>query len=177
MRKHLLSVVVVGLGLAAATGIALAARSEGEGRPGRARDGGPDPVRLQEQLGLSEAQVAELRTLRADQAKQRIRQRADVEIARIELRELLGSPTVDERAVEAAVKRLGALQTAVLEARVGAQLALRKALTAEQWDKLESLRRERPRRGRAPRDGHRPSSRRLGGGDRDEGGPPPEEPR
>lgn len=158
MRKHLLLAVaaVVGLG-----SVALAARPEQApepgppGRPGRR----PPAAMLKEELGLNEAQVGQLRKLRADQRKAAIRRRADMAIARMELDELLGAATVDDKAVSAKVKELSDLQAASLRARVDGRMALHRVLTPEQHEKMKEL---RPQRRMMEHRRRGPQGRRMG---------------
>ncbi len=138
MKRQVIAMVGVA-GLVGATVVA---------QPRPARQGprtGADPARLEEALGLDPGQVQQLRQLRGEQQKAAIRQRADLEVARLELQELLSAETVDERAVAAKTDALAKLQTAALRARIDSRLALRKVLTAEQARKLEQLRRHAPR--------------------------------
>jgi Spy/CpxP family protein refolding chaperone len=158
MRKQLLTV----LGLVVGTGVALAAFPEGEegAGPGHRRPGGRD---IKAELGLSDAQYAQLRKARVEVRKAAIRRRADLQVARLELRELLDAPTPDEKAVAAKVKELNELQAAALKARVDARLTLGKMLSPEQREKLKEMRGP-GRRGRGGY-GHRgPRPRRERGG-------------
>jgi Spy/CpxP family protein refolding chaperone len=166
--------LVLALGVLAAGGAALAALPDPD--PVAA---GPDMGRIQQQVGLTDAQVTQLKKLWGDQRKLAIRRRADMSIARMEMEELLDGPSVDEKALNAKVKELSDLQVAALRSRVDAQLALRKVVTPEQQQKLRGLLRERPRHGREgppPRGERRPGPGGAGGGDRerdDEGAEPP----
>jgi Spy/CpxP family protein refolding chaperone len=98
---------------------------------------------LKQQLGLSDQQAAELQRLRSEEQKQAIRRQADLAVARMELQEALAAKPVDEKLVAAKTKAVADLQTAALQARVNAQLAVRKVLTPEQQEKLQQLRGER----------------------------------
>jgi Spy/CpxP family protein refolding chaperone len=101
----------------------------------QAPEGGPERERgrgLEQRLGLTEAQVEQLRGLRVQQAKDAIRRAADLRIARLELRELLEAPEPDEKAIGAKVDAIGGLQTSAVRAKVDRELALRKTLTPEQ---------------------------------------------
>jgi len=120
--------------IVAATGVALAARSEGEGE-GRG-ERGPGIARMREEIGLSDQQVSELRALWTEQRKKAIRQRAETEVARVELRELIDALTPDEKAIAAKIKVVSDLQAVALRARVDGQLAMHKVLTAEQREKF-----------------------------------------
>ena len=116
---------------------------------------------LRDELRLSEEQVDQLRRLQADERKAQIRRRAELEVARLELRELLTAPALDEAAVAAKVGQLNGLQAALLQARVDARVAFRKTLSAEQVERLKGLRDRHPGRfgrgGGHPHDGLAPA--------------------
>jgi Spy/CpxP family protein refolding chaperone len=168
-------------------GVVLAAKAQelpgrpggpwGPGAGGPWRSGGPDPAALQAELGLSPEQAADLKKLRAEGRKQAIRQRADLAIARIELRELMDSPVVDQKAIDAKVKAISDLQAASLKARTERHLALRKLLTPEQQQKLKQMRQRRrvERPGRAFRRGRGPQGPGMPPVPPGPGGPTPED--
>lgn len=141
MRKQILVAALI----AAGTGAAFAASGggEGPGRPGR-RPGmegrRPGLESMREELGLSDQQVDELRSLFSQHHKGAIRQRADLQVARVELQELIHATNLDEKAIAAKVKAVADLQAAALRARVDGQLAVQKVLTPEQREKLRDLR-------------------------------------
>jgi Spy/CpxP family protein refolding chaperone len=139
---------------------------------GRARGPGqgPDPARLQAQLGIDEGQVEQLRQIQRDQQKAHVRLRADMEIARMELEELLLAEAVNESAVSAKAGEVAKLQTLALRSRIDARLAVRTILSAEQARKLEQLRQRR--RGPRPPRGQDQRGRRGGGPGDPRGGPP-----
>jgi Spy/CpxP family protein refolding chaperone len=116
------------------------------------RQGWPDAAALEKELGLSAEQAAQLKKLRVEGRKQAIRHRADLAIARLELRELMDAATVDEKAVAAKVKAISDLQAAALQARTSERLAMRRVLTPEQQAKMKQLA-PRGRAGRAGRMG------------------------
>jgi Spy/CpxP family protein refolding chaperone len=118
---------------------------------------GPDPARrgpggrdIKSELGLNDSQYAQLKKLRMDGRKAAIRRRADLQIARLELGEMLDTAAPDEKAIAAKVKEVSELQTAALKARVDARLAVAKILTPEQREKLKHLRGLGLRRERGP---------------------------
>ncbi|HKC12371.1 MAG TPA: periplasmic heavy metal sensor [Vicinamibacteria bacterium] len=161
MRRQL----VLAMGVLAASGAALAALPDPQ--PGPA---GPDMARIQQQVGLSDAQVTQLKKLWSDQRKLAIRRRADTAIARMEMEELMDGPSIDEKALNAKVKELSDLQAATLRSRVDAQLALRKVVSPEQQQKLRGLLRERRGRGgegSPARGERRPGPGGPGGADRE----------
>ncbi len=98
-------------------------------------------------------------------AKQAIRQRADLAIARLELEELMTAPVVDQKAIDAKVAAISGLEAAGLKARTDQRLALRKMLSPEQQEKMKQLMREN----RGPRPARSGRERRPGG----PGQPPP----
>lgn len=129
--------ILVAALIAAGAGAAFAASSggEGPGRPGRR----PGLESMREELGLSDQQVDELRSLFSQHHKGAIRQRADLQVARVELQELIHATNLDEKAIAAKVKAVADLQAAALRARVDGQLAVQKVLTPEQREKLRDL--------------------------------------
>ena len=142
MRVRLLALV----GVLAVAGTVVAAAAQERPR----RQGRPDAVALEKELGLSADQAAQLKKLRAEGRKQTIRHRADMAIARLELQELMDAATVDEKAISAKVKAISDLQAAALQARTNQRLAMRRLLTPEQQEKMKQ---RAPRGGRALRAG------------------------
>ncbi len=130
------SKLVIALGIAAVGATVWAAAPE---RPANR----PRPASFKETLGLTEDQAAKIQALRVDFMKARIQHQAAVKVARLELAELMGANTVDEKAVQLKVKQLGDLQATGLKARVDHQLAVQKILTPEQRAKFKELRQRR----------------------------------
>jgi Spy/CpxP family protein refolding chaperone len=120
---------------------------------------------LQSDIGLTEQQVAEIRRIHTEGRKASIRRNADLRIARMELEELMGAATVDEAKVAARVKTIGELQAAALKERTESRLAVRRLVTAEQYQKMQQAKRGAMREHRA-----RPARRSMGEG-RGPGGP------
>jgi Spy/CpxP family protein refolding chaperone len=117
--------------------------------------------RIKVDLGLTDEQVGRLRALKAEQRKAAVRQRADLAVARLELEEMLGAATVDEKALAAKIKAVSDMQAAAMKARLEARLAVRKVLSAEQFSKLQAMRGQRaPRMGQRLR--NRATPRRMG---------------
>jgi Spy/CpxP family protein refolding chaperone len=100
---------------------------------------------MKERLGLTEAQVSQIEKLRTDERRAAIQRRADTQLARLELEQLMKADPVDEKAIATRVKQLTDLHGAALRARVDGRLALKRILTPEQHEKLRQLRAERPR--------------------------------
>lgn len=163
--------------LLAGTGVAFAGLRGHEGPRGPR---GPRMMgAMREKLGLSEAQVEQMRKLTTEHKKAHIRQRADLEIARLELKGLLDATTLDEKAIAAKAKQLGDLEAAAIKARVDAHVAMRQVLTPEQQQKFRDMRPLGPagRHGDGPPRRPRGDARRGDAGDLDgeeggrEGGP------
>lgn len=95
-----------------------------------------------DQLGLSAEQVQRLEALRSDFRKEAIRRSADVQIAELELRELLRQDPVDLVKVEAALRKLEGLRTELRLTRLKAIEQGKAVLTPEQRQKLETLTRQ-----------------------------------
>jgi len=131
MRVKVLA-AIAGAGLAL-TGAALMAQ---EPRPA----GRPNRAALQAEIGLSDEQVAAIRKIHLQERKTAIRRNADMRVARLELQELMGAATVDEAAIAAHVKTLSELHAASLKARIDSQLAIRRLVTPEQFQKMQQLR-------------------------------------
>jgi Spy/CpxP family protein refolding chaperone len=168
MKPWLFAVAVVAGGVGT-----VAALPRGEG--GAARGG--RFAHVKEQLGLSERQEARFREIRESRQRDSIRRRADVQVARLDLRRLLESPTLDRKAVDAKVKEISDLHAAGFRARVDTMLEMREVLTPEQLKKWQDLRPERGRPGRGHR-GPRGRGMGMGNGPADPdspAGPGPEE--
>jgi len=139
---------------AVATVAALAALTAADLRaqePRRAQRAGLEA--LQGDIGLTDQQVAEIRRIHTEARKAGIRRNADLRIARMELHELLGAATLDEARIAARVKAISDLQAAAFKERTESQLAVRRLVTAEQFQKMQQVkrravraRRERPMR-------------------------------
>ena len=131
--------------------------------PRRARRTGMAEV--QTEIGLTDQQVAEIRRIHTEGRKAAIRRNADLRIARMELEELLSAATLDEAKIAARVKAIGELQSAAFKERTDSRLAVRRLVTAEQYQKMQQVKRDVVRAHRA-----RPMRRPMGG-ERGEGGP------
>jgi len=90
-------------------------------------------------LDLNANQRAAIREIRTSTAKAMIHQKADLKIARLELRELLHKEPVDMNAVEAQAKKAEGLRTAMLLDAIKAREEVKSKLTPEQRKKLKEL--------------------------------------
>jgi Spy/CpxP family protein refolding chaperone len=103
------------------------------------------------ELGLSEAQRADIRKVVEGAKRDRLRKSTDLKIARMDLRSLLREEKVDERAVSGKLAEIQTVQGALLKSRVDSVLAMKRILTPEQQKKMGELRRARVWREGRPR--------------------------
>lgn len=106
-------------------------------QPERARD------RIREQLKLSDKQQAELKELNFNTAKELIRMRADMKVARLELRQMLSKDEPDREAIFGKLDQIARILTDIRKARIEKMLAVREILDKDQLSKLKEMRRER----------------------------------
>ncbi len=96
--------------------------------------------RVRAALGLTDDQVAKLHTIGVDAEKASVQNRADMQLRRIELRELMRADNPDESAIMAKMDQVNALQGKMEKARVQAMLSARSVLTTDQIKKLKAMR-------------------------------------
>jgi Spy/CpxP family protein refolding chaperone len=167
MTRFLLGSVAA-LGIAGGAFLALPARAQNADRP-RPERPRADPAAMPHEAGFTEAQRDQLRQLQQADMKLAIRRRADLQIARMELDELFEAATVDEKAVAAKAKVVADLEAANLRADVDHRLAVRRIVSAEQYQKMKMAR--PPHGDRGPQGGRGPGS--PGGMGGPGFGPPP----
>ena len=128
-------------------------RQRWAGRPGMRRmgmrhggwGGGGGLLRMAENprvrtaLGLSDEQVARLHKIGVDAQKASVQTRADMQLRRIELRELMRADNPDQSAIMAKLDEVNALQGKMQKQRVETLLAARSVLTPEQLKKVKTL--------------------------------------
>ncbi len=111
-----------------------------------------DPEAIRAEIGLTEEQASQIRRIHDEARKASIRQSAELRVARLELGELMAAETVDEARIAAKVKAIAELQAAALRQRTDSQLAVRRLVTAEQFQKMQQMKRRALRvRERHPR--------------------------
>ena len=99
-------------------------------------------ARFADELGLSDDQMEKLKTLRFETAKKTVAERSEVQIAGIELHELMQKDDFDESAIKKQIEKIGRLKTNMMLTRVDKKLAVKNVLTDEQENMLKELRRE-----------------------------------
>lgn len=126
----------------------------------RRADRRSDRATMLAEAGLTDEQVTQIRKIHTEARNAAIQRRADMQLARIELRELMAADTLDEPRIAAKVKAISDLQARAFKERSDSLIAVRKLVSAEQFQKLQQARREH--RGRRGRGEHRRGPR--GGG-------------
>lgn len=119
-------------------------RNRGMGGPGRG-EGGPalsrmlsDPA-IRQQVGVTADQVAKIRQQESDFRKAEIRNRADLEIKRMDLQDLLAAEKPDRAAIDSKLSEVGAAQLVMEKAAINNRLDMRAALTPAQHLKLQQI--------------------------------------
>jgi Spy/CpxP family protein refolding chaperone len=100
---------------------------------------------LRERLGITPDQAAKIRQQTADFRKSQIRNRADLEVKRLELRELVQADNPDRNAIDRKLQEISAAQLTQSKSAIDFRLDMRSALTPEQRQKLQQMREERGR--------------------------------
>jgi Spy/CpxP family protein refolding chaperone len=121
---------------------------------------------IRKQVGVTDDQFAKIRQQESDFRKTEIRNRADLQIKRIDLRDLLAADKPDRSAIDSKLQEISASQLALEKSAVDFRLDMRDAITPAQREKLRQLMRDHRQRGEAGpgRPGGPQSMRRRGQG-------------
>lgn len=95
--------------------------------------------RVKARIELTQEQKEKIRDTRLDFQKQNIRLKADLKIARLDLRSLMADEEADKAKIYQKIEDIGTLRTKLAKNRVDQKMALRDILTKEQRDKLKEL--------------------------------------
>ncbi|MFQ6091567.1 MAG: Spy/CpxP family protein refolding chaperone [bacterium] len=98
---------------------------------------GPGILAKAEALDLKPDQVERIQAMRLDLAKTTLQIRSELELKRLELRELMLADKPDRRGIEAKIDEIEPLRTELQKKRIEHRLALREVLTPEQRAKLK----------------------------------------
>jgi Spy/CpxP family protein refolding chaperone len=102
--------------------------------------------RIADELKLTTSQREKLREIRDDLARQVIRTRADLSLARLDLARSLRSETPDRSEIEGRIDAISALRASLMKTTTMARLDANKILTVEQKRQLRETRfRDDPR--------------------------------
>lgn len=132
-------------------------RGDRMGRRGfgvRPREFGPtrllnDPA-IRQQVGITAEQEATIRQQVSDFRKTQIRGRADLEVTRIDLENLLAADKPDRAAIDSKLQELSAARLALQKSAIGFRLTMRDAISPAQREKLRQLMSDRWQRGGGP---------------------------
>jgi Spy/CpxP family protein refolding chaperone len=125
-------------------------------RRGRMGGGAGLGPRMAEELNLTTEQREKMKAAREREQRKAIQTRADIQLARLDLRKLMQADKPDQKAIDAQIDRIAGLRTGLEKSRVATMLEFRASLTPEQQKKLKELREQGPRRARpsnSPRQG------------------------
>jgi Spy/CpxP family protein refolding chaperone len=116
---------------------------------------------MRERLGITADQAAKIRLQTSEFRKAQIRSRAELQVKRLELNELLAAANPDRAAIDKKLEEISAAQLAQRKSEVDYRLRMRGTLTSEQRQKLQQMREEfrhRAPEGRGPQGprGHTP---------------------
>jgi Spy/CpxP family protein refolding chaperone len=114
--------------------------------------------RVRQYLALTDDQVTRLHKVAIDAEKASVQNHADMELRRIEFRELMRADNPDHDAIMQKLDEVNALQGKMAKQRVETMLTARSVLTPEQIKKLKTFRENRgaeggPERGQMMRRG------------------------
>ncbi|MGC1872755.1 MAG: periplasmic heavy metal sensor [Acidobacteriaceae bacterium] len=97
---------------------------------------------FREQIGMTPEQAQKIRTETFDFQKTQIRNRADVQVKMLELRELLTAQNPDRAAINSKLEEVSAARLTQAKAAINFHLDMRTALTPDQKLKLQELRKQ-----------------------------------
>jgi Spy/CpxP family protein refolding chaperone len=112
-----------------------------------------DPMRMAQELNLTQQQQDQLRQLRFEQARKMIDLRRNVELQQLALREEMAKDNPDPAKVDKTIDNLALAKAQVAKLRFSHMQQVRKILTPEQWQRARQLFRERMMERRAHRMG------------------------
>ena len=105
---------------------------------------------IREKVGITAEQFAAIRKQESDFRKAEIRDRADLEVKRVDFRDLLEADKPDRAAIDSKLQEINNARLALEKAAVHFHLAMKEAITPEQREKLHQLMSERWRREGGP---------------------------
>lgn len=95
-------------------------------------------------LDLSDAQKAKMREIHEKQERAQIQSRADLQIARLDMRKLVHAENPDAAAINAQVDRMAKIRSDMAKARIATMLEARAQLTPDQRKKFDAMRANGP---------------------------------
>ena len=113
------------------------------GRGGRFMHGGMGPALLG-QLDLTAEQREKMRAAHEREQRKAIQARADIQLARLDLRKLMQAEKPDARAIDAQIDKIATMRASLQKSHVATMLEFRASLTSEQQKKLRELHQQGP---------------------------------
>jgi Spy/CpxP family protein refolding chaperone len=98
---------------------------------------------IRQQVGITDEQAATIRKQELDFRKTEIRGRADLEVKRIDLKDLLAADKPDRAAINAKLQEISAAQLSLQKSAIDYRLTMRDAITPAQREKLRQVMRDR----------------------------------
>jgi Spy/CpxP family protein refolding chaperone len=95
-----------------------------------------------DELGLTAEQQAKIKTIHLEAKKEEIRLKADIELAELDLKQLMMADTPNQDQILKAVDNLGLLKTKMAKAEIKTKLAMQQILTKEQLAKWKEMKKE-----------------------------------
>ena len=108
----------------------------GMGHGGRMMHRGGFGPRLARELDLTAEQREKMKASHERQERKAIQARADIQLARLDLRKLMEADKPDSKAIEAQIDRIAGLRAGLEKSRMATMLEFRASLTPEQQKKL-----------------------------------------
>ena len=90
-------------------------------------------------LGLDEKQKAEVDRMMTAHMKDAIKKKADLDIAKLELKGILSKDPMDMRAAESKMKEIEAIKTAIFLSHLNVHQEIKSVLTPEQQTKMKNM--------------------------------------
>lgn len=97
-----------------------------------------DPA-IRQQVGITAEQAATIRQQESDFRKTEIRDRADLQVKRIDLEDLLAADKPNRAAIDGKLQEIGAARVALEKSAIDYRLTMRDAISAAQREKLRQL--------------------------------------
>jgi Spy/CpxP family protein refolding chaperone len=109
---------------------------------------GPRLERIARELDLTDAQRAKMRDAAERQKRRGIQERADIQVAALDLHKLVRADKPDQHAIDAQVDKLAGMRARLQKERIATRLEMRSMLTDVQRAKLRELQATRKIHGR-----------------------------
>jgi Spy/CpxP family protein refolding chaperone len=113
-----------------------------------AQDPEPPKKRLKTKIALTPEQKEKIEDIRFDFQKESIRLKADLKIAKLELKSLMSEEELNKGNIYRKIEELSDLRTKLAKNQVDKKMAIRQILTREQLDKLKEFKSRKMKRGK-----------------------------